>query len=305
MPASWVAASVRGRLLAGRRLGRTGAAAVAGSGSLVGALQLLAGSPYGDDVTTDMTLESAQRHTAATLMWNLRLLAGWLPPGGSQILQPLAAWFEIANIEERLVYLEGGGHAAPYELGSLATAWKAVSNATTADAVREALARSRWGDPGSSEPAAMLLTLRLRWAAWIAMAVPDADVWSATACALLAARILFAPARPEIPSNARAYGLPAGWHQAPSPFELRAMMPRQTSWILEGITDPSELWRAEARWWLRVKTDAREMLVRSWYGPTVVVAAVALLAYDAWLTRAALAAAERGAAARRVFDAVA
>jgi hypothetical protein len=83
------------------------------------------------------------------------------------------------------------------------------------------------------------------------------------------------------------------------------MTPRQTAWILDGIAQASELWRAEAAWWSRVRRDASEALVRSRFGPDVVVAAVALLAYDAWLTRAAVAAAARGSSGRRAFDAVA
>jgi hypothetical protein len=83
------------------------------------------------------------------------------------------------------------------------------------------------------------------------------------------------------------------------------MLPRQTAWILDPSDGAGDLWRAEARWWSRVRRDASEALVGSHFGPAVLVAAVAVLAYDAWLTRAALAAVARGDAARRVFDAVA
>jgi hypothetical protein len=305
MPASWVAASVRAKLLGNRRIGTAGAAAIAGSGRLAPGLQLLTNSPYGAELTTNMTLEAAQRHVASTLLWNLRLMAGWLPPGGSAMLQPLAAWFEIANIEERLAYMGGGGHSPPYQLGRLGTAWTGVSRSTTPDAVRAAIARSRWGDPGTSEPDAMVLAIRFKWAVWVATSVPDAALWAATASALLAARVRFSPSPVTLRETARPYGLPAGWRQASSPAELRAIMPRHIAWVLDGVEDVSGLWQAEARWWSRVKKDALEMLVRSRYGPTVVVAAAAVLAHDAWLTRAALAAAARGQLAKRAFDAVA
>ena len=110
MPASWVAASTRARLLGDRRIGRLRAAAIANSGGLGPALQMLQASPYGANVDPGMSLEAAQRQVAATILWNLRVLAGWLPPGGSAMLLPLAAWFEIANIEERLAYLSGDDH---------------------------------------------------------------------------------------------------------------------------------------------------------------------------------------------------
>lgn len=305
MPASWVAASVRAKLLGNRRIGSAGAAAIAGSGRLDAGLQLLTNSPYGADLTTDMTLEAAQRHVASTLLWSLRLMAGWLPPGGSAMMQPLAAWFEIANIEERLTYMGGGGSSSPYQLGRLGTAWTGVSRSTTPDAVRAAIARSRWGDPGTSEPDAMVLAIRFRWARWVATSIPGAALWAATASALLAARVRFSPSPVPLQETARPYGLPAGWRQASSPVELRAIMPRHIAWVLDGVEDVSGLWQAEARWWSRVKKDAFEMLVRSRYGPTVVLAAAAVLAHDAWLTRAALAAAARGQLGKRAFDAVA
>lgn len=306
MPASWVGASVRARLLANRRLGAGGVAALAKSHDVAEALGYIAESPYGAGITMAMSAVQAQRHIAANLLWNLRLIAGWLPPGGAQIVQALAAWFEIANIEERLGYLAGGEHPSPYQLGRLGIAWPAVSAATSVDAVRAALAHSAWGDPRTSEPAVIVLALRFRWATWLATAVPQVATWSAAASTLLAARTLFTDPRPPLPYAARhVYGLPTGWQSATTLDELRAMLPRHTSWILDGARDTSDFWRAEARWWARVRRDAGEALVGSRFGPDVVVAAVALLAYDAWLTRAALAAVARGDAGRRVFDAVA
>ncbi|MFI5283316.1 MAG: hypothetical protein ACHQ0J_09330 [Candidatus Dormibacterales bacterium] len=306
MPASWVAASVRAKLLQNRRLGEAGAVAVAGSGSLRAGMEMLMDSAYGTELNPGMTLEAAQRQIAITTLWQLRVLAGWLPPGGSEILRPLAAWFEIANIEERLSYLSGGTHAVPYELGGLATAWPLVSTATTSDRVRELLARSHWGDPGSSEPSAMMTVLRLRWAAWVAGTVPSAEVWAASAAALLAARVRFAaPILVPLPATTRAVGLPRGWAQAASLSDLRAMMPRWLSWVLEGVAQASELWTAEARWWSRVSRDARQTIVRSRHAPAAIVAVAALLGYDAWLARGALASAARGRPAREAFDAVA
>jgi hypothetical protein len=83
------------------------------------------------------------------------------------------------------------------------------------------------------------------------------------------------------------------------------MMPRQLAWVLDRVEEPSDLWAAEGRWWWRVRRDAAEMVVRSRYEASAVVGVAALLGYDAWLARAALAAAARGLPAKRAFDAVA
>lgn len=305
MPASWVAASVRARLLANRRIGGTRANELARCANLRAALELLTASPYGENLMPGMTLEEAQREIAATVLWNLRLIAGWLPPGGVQILQPLAAWFELANIEDRLVYLSGGAHPTPYQLGRLGVAWPAVAGATTSEAVRAALARSRWGDPGEGGPETWMITLRFRWAAWIAASVPGADVWAATACLLFAARSRFGPESPPHASRVVAFGLPPRWWEAASLADLRSMLGGQTAWVLTRVDDAKDLWRAEARWWNRVRRDSRALLVASRFAEGVITGTAALLAYDAWLTRAALAAAARGDAGRAVFDAVA
>lgn len=221
------------------------------------------------------------------------------------MVQALAAWFEIANIEERLAYLAGGAHASPYELGRLAVAWEAVSAATTRDDIAMALANSAWRSPHSTDATAIVLWLRFRWAEWVAVAVPQAAAWSASASTLLAARAMFGETGSVAAMPPHTYGLPQSWRDATSLVELHAMTPRPTAWILDGVSEVSELWQAEVAWWARVRRDASEALVRSRFGPDVVVAAIALLAHDAWLARAAVAAAARGSSGRRAFDAVA
>jgi hypothetical protein len=306
MSASWVGASVRARLLGNRRLGTAGATAVARARGLDAALAMLARSPYAANLQPGMPLEMAQRHIAATALWHLRLMAGWLPPGGSSVLQPLAAWFEISNIDERLAYISGGGHPPPYQLGRMGTAWRAVSVVTTPEAIREALASSRWGDPGTSDPSSMVLALRLRWAAWVGGGVPGAAVWAESAAALLAARLCFTLPRDPLAAIAESVpGLPMGWEHAGSIPQLSAMLPHRLAWVLHGVEEPTDLWTAEARWWARVRTDAIDMVLRSRFASSIVVGVAALMAHDAWLVRAALTAAARGGAAQGVFDAVA
>ena len=113
MKPGWVAGSVRARLLANRRLGRAGARAVAAAGSLPGAVGLVAASPYGRDVKSEMGLLEAERGVRATTLWHLRVLAGWLPPGGSDVVRVLAGGHEIANVEAHVDELAGGPRRGP------------------------------------------------------------------------------------------------------------------------------------------------------------------------------------------------
>jgi len=58
MTVGWVAAAVRGRGMARRRLGRDGVRRLAASESLAVALATLASTPYGREVRPDMDLAS-------------------------------------------------------------------------------------------------------------------------------------------------------------------------------------------------------------------------------------------------------
>jgi hypothetical protein len=135
-------------------------------------------------------------------------------------------------------------------------------------------------------------------------AVPDAQPWAGAAVALLAARDI---GRTDLPaalarridaiagaSTARAGSLPA----------FAAALPRRASWVFAGDGGPDDLWRAEADWWHRLDRDGQGLLTRHRFGAPVVVGAIAVLAADAWRTRAALACAARGGAVE-VFDEIA
>ena len=50
---------------------------------------------------------AAQRGVAETLLWHLRILAGWLPAAGAGLMRALAGWFELQNIDARLAALAG------------------------------------------------------------------------------------------------------------------------------------------------------------------------------------------------------
>jgi len=298
--AAWVAASVRATLLERRRLGARGARALAATDS-ASAIRALASGPYRDEVTPTMSVVEAQRAVAASLLWRLRMLAGWVPPGGTSTVQALAAWFEIVNVQERLAYFAGGPRPELFRLGRLAVAWPALERATSPDVVRSALAASRWGDPGGVTDEAIVNWMRLAWAAWVARSVPAAAGWAEAGRVLLAARLVTAGQVDPNLERSGGRGLRRGWTGAGSLDVLSGFISQGASSVLEGVAAAEDLWLAEAGWWKRVSADAARLLVASRYSPDVVVAAVALSAHDTWLVRAALTAADGDAVAKETF----
>lgn len=307
MSLAWVAGSVRAGLLATRRVGQAGARALAGRPALGDALRDLAESPYGRELATASSLEEAERAVAATLLWHLRVLAGWVPPAGSELLRAFAGWFEISNVQDRLAYLAGEPHRPAFQLGGLATAWPALARAGSPEQVRSVLAGSRWGDPRSQEPASTAAAMRAAWAARLVAAAPEAAGWVRSAAALLVAREVFAGRRDLGPLAAlgRLAGLAEGWEQAPAAPDLAARLPADLAWTLAGVDAAEDLWQAEARWWSHVELEAGRLCAARRQGRATVVGVVGLLAADAWRVRAALEATARGGAAREAFDAVA
>jgi vacuolar-type H+-ATPase subunit C/Vma6 len=165
MDAGWVAGSVRARALAQRRLGAANARRIAASGSLREAQRALSGTAYGDQVRPGQDLAATQREIASALLWDLRVLAGWLPPDGVRRLRVLAAWFELANVDEMLQGFAGQPAEAQFQLGGLATAWPRLRQAGDRVALRAALAGTDWRDPGGDSDRALRLGLRMRYAA--------------------------------------------------------------------------------------------------------------------------------------------
>ncbi|HZD74039.1 MAG TPA: hypothetical protein VE776_09185, partial [Actinomycetota bacterium] len=186
-----MAGSVRARALAQRRLGAGASRTLAASPSLEVALAALADSPYGHEVRPRLSLAEAQRAVAATLLWHLRVLAGWLPRQGPAMLRLLAGWFEIADVDELLHRLAGKTAEPPFHLGALATAWPRLATAGSAVELRERLAASPWGDPGGATARAVRLGMRLSWMTQVASELEPAAPWAAGAAALLLARERF------------------------------------------------------------------------------------------------------------------
>lgn len=307
MSAAWVAGSVRARAIARRRLGQAGVRELATAASYADAVQRLDVSPYGQRVHIDDPLPVAVRGVAMTLLWNLRVLAGWLPATGAEMLRALGGWFEIANVEEHLHALAGRPAPAPFPLGTLGLAWPRIAASSDREELRNALAASAWGDPGGTSPRDIQLWLRLAWAERAAARVPPARSWALGAVALLLARERFARRQP-LPERAgtaadRLVG--TAWSTATTVGELAQRLPAPARWALADVTRADQLWQAELRWWHRVRSDSSRLLARSGFGADRIVGAVGLLAVDARSVAAALEIAARGREAWGLVDALA
>ncbi|GAB2862063.1 hypothetical protein [Lentzea nigeriaca] len=299
MSAAWVAGGVRAQALLRRRSGALGAREVAGCVSLADAQRLLDTGPYQRYVRVGQSLEQTEHAVAATLLWHLRVLAGWQPRAGAELVRLLAGWFEVANVLEHVRSLAGESSGELYRLGTLATAWPRLAATTSLVGLRHALAASPWGDPGAHDPWRIACGVQLGWAARVAGGVPQAAAWAAGAAALLVARVRFLLGRP-VPDSALL--------GPESPGDLTAFagaLPGEAAWALADVRDPADLWRAEERWWTRVENDAHTLLRGPGFGPEPVVGCVALLALDARRVRAALELAARGGRPVEVFDALA
>ncbi|GAB7065248.1 hypothetical protein JCM12681A_69580 [Streptomyces mexicanus] len=307
-----MAAVVRARALTSRCPGRAGAREIAGSRTLDDALHQLAGTPYGRYARASVTLPEAQRAVTATLLWHLRVLAGWLPHGGARLLRPLASGFEIANVASRLP-VQGGGSPAPktpvwepYRLGALETAWRSLEGAATPAELRAALAASPWGDPGAETPWALITGMRMAAARRTAAAVPSARRWAQGRAALLTARERFVYQR-SLPAAVRRDAvalLGPRAVDAASFADFRDNLPVTARWVLTKTEEPGGLWRAEAHWWQVLDQDGSTTLRAGRHGARSVVAAVAVLSVDAWRVRAALESAARGGRPLEEWDAL-
>jgi hypothetical protein len=306
--AGWVAGGVRAQAMARRRLGTAAARALAAAGNLSEAIEVLTRSPYGRQLRLERpTLSAATRAVAETLLWNLRVLAGWLPAAGAEMLRVLTGWFEVANVDEHLRALAGRAADPPFQLGTLATVWPQLHATGAPDELRAVLAASPWRDPGGSRPRDIQLGMRLVWAERVAGQVEPARPWAYGGTALVVARECLARGRPLPPGAAAAAARLIGPEatRATSLGDLVAAVPARARWALDGMADLTELWSAEARWWRRVRADGARLVAGGSFGPGRVIGAAALLAADAWLVRGALEVAARGGADLEVFDAVA
>jgi hypothetical protein len=312
MTAGWVAGCVRAKSLARRRLGTDTARQVAACGSLSDAQRALGATAYGRRVRPGQELAAAQHEITESLLWDLRVLAGWLPRDGVRVLRVLAAWFELANVEELLAAISGRPAEAEFQLGALATAWPRLRQADSEAALRAILAASDWRDPGGGTEHAVRLGMRARYAARAATLGDPVRSWATGAMALLVAGEVCAGETattgrgvPPVLANtvlSDARGLlrlPA--LGAVSLDELAARLPPNARWALNGVSAPESLWRAEAAWWARIERDGLQLL-HGGLDRQLVIGAVAVMACDAWRVRAALELAARGGVPLDVYD---
>ncbi len=302
MNAGWVAGSVRARSLADRRLGVEAARWLAASGSLRDAQEALGGTAYAHRIRPGEDLAGMQHSVASALLWDLRVLAGWLPQDGVRLLRVLAAWFEMANVDEMLRALDGRPAGAEFQLGALATAWPRLRQASSREGLRAALTATDWRDPGGDAERAVRLGMRVRYTARAgALGGPVRD-WAAGAMALLVAGELHAGRRVgEALLGDVASLLGDAAARAGTPAELAAGLPSGARWVLDGVA-PDGLWRAEATWHAKVEQDGLRLLRTASLDCNVVVGAVAVMACDAWRVRAALEVAARGGVPIEAYD---
>jgi hypothetical protein len=295
--AEWIAGTVRGRLLLGRRLGDEQTRALAAQRSFVDARRVLVASPYGRDLGALEGLASAQRAVATITLWHLRILAGWLPPDGVVIVRALAAWYELSNIEHHIAWVVTGNTAPPpFELGGLAAAWPRIEPTRSLAEIRSVLGASPWGEPAGDEPLSLHLALRAGWARRVVDQAPEAREWAQAAVALFVARELLL-AGDEDPRRLLALpGVRADWLSATTVADLAARLPAAIRWALRDVARPEELWRAELAWWQRVEQDAQTLMRAPVGSPALVIGTVALLAVDAQRAAQALATASFGGA---------
>ena len=251
MTGDWTAVAVRARGLSARRLGRAEARGLARSGSLAEAVGILSHTPYGRDVRPGMDLAPAEHAVFSTLLWHLRVLAGWAPSRGLDRVRLLAAGFEIANVVGHLPRASSEARAIrpPYALGALTTAWGTISRAASGEEVRRALATSAWGDPGGSEIPVVGAALQVAWARRVAFGVPEARSWARIFAGLILARMLAAGAPPApgggIDRNLRLL-LGGRWEGATALGDLARTLPTAAH-ALAGGRAAGDLWRAGAR----------------------------------------------------------
>lgn len=307
MSAGWVAATVRGRALLRGTLGAAGAHEVATADSWPTARARLGRSGYGARLDPDADRAAARRTAQEATLWQLRVLAGWLPPDGAALARVAAGPLEIANLEGQLARLTGGEAAAPLPLGSLGAAWPRAGDAATADRLRRLLTASVWGDPGGTDRPAFALGLRVAWAGRVAREVPLARPWARSAAALLVAREQQVFGRPVAEPTARQVDrlLGRGWRAAGSLPDLVRAVPEAARPVFVDVSEPAELWRAELALARRVASEALPVARSGRYGHDTVGAVVALMLVDLWRTLAAVEAAGRGAPGVEVVDALA
>ena len=307
MTAGWVAVSTRGGALLRRLVGLAGAHELAEAATWSQARSQLAATFYGMEMTTGCSRAEARSAATSATVWQLRVLAGWLPVQASGLARLFAGPTEIANIEGHLASLGGATTDAPVSLGSLAVAWPRVATTTSSEQVRAVLTHSAWGDPGGADPVAVAIGLRVAWARRLVRQVPETSAWAKGGLAVLIARESFAFGRDIAPVTGREIDrlVGKGWRQAATIPELALVLPTSAAWALADIASPADLWRAELAVTRRVTAEATQLAATKRPTKGTVAAVMALLLVDLWRVTAAVELAGRHPNPSEVLDAVA
>lgn len=305
MKSDWVGACVRARSMAQRRVGAGSIRALAAEPTLATALAALQPTYYGERLHGVSSLAAAERAISETVLWQLRVLAGWLPASGTALARAAAGTFEIENIVALAHQFDGGPTAPePYRLGALTTAWHRLGEASSREDLGMGLRTSPWGEVGEGGPGQLRDTLSVAWARRLATVAPPAQPWFGAVCVLTAARSLTVdcdlPA-PQLLHLLRPV-LGRSWESAGNIADFRAALPPSLQKVVGEVAVPRELWRAEVRAHTSVEKDGFRLLRGSMPGPDVVLGAIAVLSMDAWRVRAALAASAAGAGSSEVLD---
>ncbi|OIQ84398.1 hypothetical protein GALL_337750 [mine drainage metagenome] len=308
MSADWVAATVRARALAQRRAGSGASAVIARADTLRDGMDLLVGTAYEPQMADATDLAAVERTTDATVLWQLRVLAGWLPATASRLCRAAAGAFERDNITALAAQL-GDGRSAPeaFELGALGTAWSSLRTSASTAELAAGLARSPWGAVSNDDAAALRDVLTVVWLRRLSDTAAAARPWALAGAALVASRTVLVDQVEPSPRLRRLLRplIGSAWERATDLDAMRAALPRATGALLAGIAAPTDLWQAEARAMTAVETDAFRLVRSALPGPDAVLGALAVLATDAWRVRAALASAALGSGHSEVLDAVA
>lgn len=297
MSAGWIAGAIRGRELARHRLGSTGVENLAARRDIDEALATLAGTTYESASHTGPDLEVVQHAVGSQALWHLRILAGWVPPGGVRAIQALAGWFEIANLEDLAVALSSGENrpASPlYDLGRLSVTWRGVRDAGTFAEMRETLPATEWGDPGGDSVGTFLVGLRMGWAGLLRRDVAERREWGMGLVALVLAQSRFLPGSVDRPiSPGHVQGLGDRWQDTTDLENYIAALPPAAGWVFAAVHRSEELWQAEETWWKRLADDGADLLHAQQLGRQTVIGSAAVIIADARFTQVALSRAVR------------
>lgn len=307
MTAAWVAVSVRGRQIVRRTANPGLPRALVNASSWDDAVSELRRSSYGERLGTARTRSEARRAVVDTLVWRLRVLAGWLPAGASSLARLAAAPVEIGNVERRIAELGGAPRSAAVPLGALSVVTHRLATVTTPDELRGVLARSTWGDPGGDDPTTMAVGLRAAWSRRLAGGPTIVRPWARAGAAVLLARERWVFERAIAPSAQRDLDRLLGtrWHSSAGIAELRSSLPDAAREALRDVSGPDDVWRAEGAVVRRIAAEASRTLETGRYGPDVAAAVFAALLVDAWHTLAGLEGAATGRTGTEVLDVLA